>query len=925
MTAQYSVLGPVRVHRDGAPANPGAPQQRALLAMLLLRAREPVPMYEIAEVLWPAAAPPSAANIVHRYVSLLRRVVDDGTLTRSASGYQLDAGPDSLDLHRFHRLVDQARAAEATDPDRAGELLAEAIRLRGGPVAADLPDTIRQAPVFVEAERRVAAALVRAAGLVTGRPQAGDLVPVLRDIAAAAPLDEAAHAALIRLLAAADQAAEATEVFTALQARLAEELGVDPSPEVVAAYRDLRPPRPAPPAGPGRPAVLPAQLPLDLATFAGRAEQVERLTSHLGDERPGSASTRVAVVIGMGGIGKTSLAVHCAHLIAGRFPDGQLYANLRGFDPSGTPVPADDVVRGFLAALGLPEADIPADFDERVTLYRSLTAGRRLLVLLDNVRNVEQARPLLPGGPGCAVIVTSRDPLVGLIVREAAMPVPLDPMSNGEAGALLEQRLGGRLAAEPDIARRVIASCGGLPLALAIFGARAITHSHFSLRQLLDELEASRDRLDSFGRIDGAHDVRAVFSWSYRLLGPEAAQLFRLLSLHPGQVFGAAATASLAGHDAQQAAGLLGELQRANLITETAPSQFRMHDLVAAYSARLLTDTDPAGVREAARTRLLDHYVQSALLAAMQINGMRSPGRVAPAPMLAGVTPQDFAGYRDAVRWFERERAALLKTIKSAAAAGRYPPVWQVAWAMENYLQRHHYWAEWEQTQKLAQQSAQRAGDLRAEARAQHSLGVAYSGRALNLPERARAHLHEAIRLSGECGDLETQADALVRLAGVEDPRNADRRRDYIERALELYKQKERTDTDALRSVATNMAHCYMKLGQYAEALPYALRGAQLLQRSGDRHGAAVSLSNIGEIRARLGDMTGARAADERAVAAFLAAGDQYVAANQLEEMGHRYASRAALQRALAIYETLGSNRAAPVRSAIAALSGQPR
>ena len=920
MTAQYSVLGPVRVRHDGAPAHPCPPQQRALLALLLLRAGEPVPMHDIARVLWPSAAPPSAANIVHRYVSLLRRVVDDGTLTRSASGYQLDARPGSLDLHRFHRLVDQARAAEATDPDRAGELLTEAIRLRGGPVAADLPETIRHAPVFVEAERRVAAALVRAAGVVTGRPRAADLLPVLRDIAAAAPLDEAAHAALIRLLAAAGRAAEATEVFTALRARLAEELGVDPSPEVVAAHRDLRPPRPAPPAGPGRPAVLPAQLPLDLATFASRTDQVERLTGHLLGERRGTDGTRVAVVVGMGGIGKTSLAVHCAHLVAGHFPDGQLYANLRGFDPSGTPVPADDVVRGFLTALGVPEADIPANFEGRLRLYRSVSAGRRLLVLLDNVRDVEQARPLLPGGPDCAVIVTSRDPLVGLIVREAAVPVPLDPMSNSEAGALLERRLGGRLAAEPDIARRVIAACGGLPLALAIFGARAVAHSHFSLRQLLAELEASRDRLDAFGRFDGAHDVRAVFSWSYRLLGPDAARLFRLLSLHPGQVFGAAATASLAGRDVAYAAGLLAELQRANLITETAPSLFRMHDLVAAYSARLLADTDPDGVGEAARARLLDHYVQSALLAAARINGVRSPGRVAPAPMLAGVAPQEFASYRDAVRWFERERTALLKTIESAAAAGRYPPVWQVAWAMENYLQRHHYWAEWEQTQKLAQQAARQAGDVRAEARAQHSLGMVYSGRALNLPERARAHLHEAIRLSGECGDVEVQAQSLLRLSGVEDPREADRRR-HIERALELYKQLASAGTGAIPFITTNIAHGYMELGRYAEALPYALRGAELLQRSGDPHGTAVALSNVGEIRARLGDLTGARAADERAVAAFLDAGDEYVAATQLEDMGHRYASRAALERALAIYETLGSNRAARVRGAIAAQS----
>ena len=921
---RFAVLGSMRAWTGEKEIDLGAPQQRALLALLLVRAGDPVPMHEIVDVLWPGSAPATSANIVHRYVSRLRRMLESGVLTRSAAGYRLDAGAGTLDLLAFHDLAAAASAAKATDPPRAAALLTEAVLLRRGPVAADLPGAVRAAPVFAEADRRINAALLDAAALATGRDQAQVILPALREVAAAAPFDEAVQAALVRLLATTGRAAEALGHFHAVRVRLADELGVDPSPELAAAYREVL--RAGSGAQEPAAAVRPAQLPLDLASFSGRDEHVERLTGYLRGRDGARRATRVGVVVGMGGVGKTCLAVHCAHLVADRFPDGQLYVNMRGFDPSATALSPWEAVRGFLIALGVACSALPADFEAQVALFRSLTAERRMLVVLDNVRDAAQARPLLPGGARCAAIVTSRDPLSGLIIQEAALPVPLDPMSSCEAMGMLANRLEGRLAREPGAAPRIIAACGGLPLALSIFSARAAGQPHFTLHEMLAELEASRSRLDLFGHTDGAHDIRAVFSWSYRLLSGAAAHLFRLLGLHPGQFLGVTAAASLAGQPPEPTTRHLAELRRAGLIIEVTPSLFRLHDLVRAYSGELRETAEPAGVRHRAGVRLLNHYVHSALLAAARLNTLRSPGTVTPSPVLAGVTPQSHADHREAVEWFGRERQALLKLMESAASDQLDPPVWQLAWAMENYLQRRHFWAEWKHTQSLALAAASRAGDIPAQARAEHSLGIVYSERALDVPERARAHLRQAIRLFGASGDIVDQAHCLLRLAGVREAGHlAEDRKDHIEQALELYRQAERRD--GVDAFPDYIAHGYLNLQRYAEALPYAERGVRLMRQSGELHREAVALTNLAEVRAGLGDRFGTLAADELSVVLFLEVGDLFMAAKQLEEMGLRYAAerrrlaaRTALERALGIYRALGLERAAAVRSAIAAL-----
>jgi tetratricopeptide (TPR) repeat protein len=879
---RFSVLGPVRAWRGADEVDLGTPQQRVLLS-------------------------------------------------RSGAGYRLDLDSGALDLLRFGDLVAEVRGVRATDPDRAAALMTEAVLLWRGPVVADPSGTRRGGQVFAEVNRRLAQAVLDAAELATGRDRAGRVLPALRAAVAAAPFDEAMHAALMRVLAATGRAGEALEVFQDLRARLADELGVYPGTEVTAAHQEILHARSDPPTVPATDRsvpVRPAQLPLDLPTFSGREENRERLAGCLLGEGSDRAVTRVAIVLGMGGVGKTSLAVHCAHRVAGRFPDGQLYVNLRGFDPSGTPLSPNDAVRGFLTALGVPDSAMPDTFDARVALYRSMTAERAIILVLDNARDAHQARPLLPGGPRCAVIVTSRDPLIDLIVREGAFPVPLEPMSDGEAETLLTRRLGKRVAADPGAAQRVIASGGGLPLALSIFSARAVAHAHFTLSQLAAELDASRDRLDAFGRIDGAHNLRAVFSWSYRLLGSGAAHLFRLLSLHPGPAVGTAAVASLIGDDPRRTAQLLAELRRANLVTEATPSQFRMHDLVRAYSRELLRTAETEETMRTASTRLLDHYVHTAIGAATRLNALRSADTVAPTPPRPGAVVQQHTGCRDAIAWFERERAALLATIEAAMVAGLDPAVWQLAWAMENYLQRRHFWAEWGRTQTYALDAGRRAGDVPAQARARYSLGNLYSARALDLPATALTHVREAVRLFTACGDDVRLAHSYILLARVS---GSDHDwRGYLAKALELYERVERCG--GVSTIPDYVTHIYLQLGEFTTALPYALRSVALLRDAGDRHREATAFTNLAEIHARLGNWVCALAASEQAVRLYVEEGDHFMAATHLEELGRisaaagrRLPAVTQLRRARAVYRRLGlPGHAESARSAIDDLLPRP-
>jgi hypothetical protein len=436
-----------------------------------------------------------------------------------------------------------------------------------------------------------------------------------------------------------------------------------------------------PPKG-GAPRQLPAQLPAAVADFMGRAAELAEL------EAAASTSHRAAVVIsaigGMAGVGKTALAVQFAHRIASRFPDGQLYVDLRGFDPSGQPLEPGAAVRGFLNALHVPKERIPADLDAQAGLYRSLLAERRMLILADNARDAAQVRPLLPGTPGCLVLVTSRRRLTGLAATDGAHLIDLDVLTEGEARDLLTARLGAdRVAAEPAAIAEIIAGCGRLPLALAIVAARAAANPAFALRALAAELaEHQLDALAADG--DPTTNVRTVFAWSYRALRPGTARLFRLLSLHPGPDISARAAASLAGLPPVRARSLLADLSDAHLTCEPVHGRHSLHDLLRSYAAELASQLDTEAQRRAATHRMLDHYLHTSKAGAELQGPVRDP--ITLAPPQPGVTPETMADAGQALAWFTTEHAVLLAAIERAAIDGFDACTWQLAWSIWTYL-----------------------------------------------------------------------------------------------------------------------------------------------------------------------------------------------------------------------------------------------
>ncbi|WP_238434247.1 helix-turn-helix domain-containing protein [Micromonospora tarensis] len=505
---------------------------------------------------------------------------------------------------------------------------------------------------------------------------------------------------------------------------------------------------------------VPRQLPPALPGFVGRAAQLAQLDSEsagigVAGEVDGVAPVAVLTLSGTAGVGKTTLAVHWAHRIADRFPDGQLYVDLRGFDSTGTVVTAVEAVRGFLEALEVPPERIPTHLPAQVGLYRSLLASRRVLVLLDNARDVEQVRPLLVGSPSCLVLVTSRNRLVGLIATEGARPINVDLLSTAEAWQLLARRLGAdRLAAEPQAVDEIIERCAHLPLALAVLAARGAANPAFPLTALAAELRAAPRPLDSFDGGDAGSDVQAVFSWSYQSLTPAAARLFRLLGCHPGPDIGFAAAASLAGLPRAQVPRLLAELALAHLVTEPAAGRFGAHDLLRAYAAEQAERLEPAEARRAAIRRGLDHYLHTAHAAALLLQPGRDPVILpAAAP---GVLPEEITDHGQALAWFTVEYPVLLAAVAHARRTGFDGRAWQLAWTLVDFLQRRGRWPDLAVAQRAALAGAQRVGDRLGQANAHRDLARVLSR--LGRVNEAARNYRQALMIFEALGDHTGQA-----------------------------------------------------------------------------------------------------------------------------------------------------------------------
>ena len=670
---------------------------------------------------------------------------------------------------------------------------------------------------------------------------------------------------------------------------------------------------------------VPRQLPACTAQFVGRSAELAALTSLLDRAVAGLAGGGGAVVIsavgGMAGIGKTTLALHWAHQVADRFPGGQLYVNLRGFDPADAPVAPGEAVRGFLDGLGVDPARIPVDPQAQASLYRSVLAGRRVLVVLDNARDAGQVRPLLPGTATCLVVVTSRSQLPGLVAAEGARPLPLGLLPAAEARELLARHLGpDRAAAEPQAVAELIGLCAGLPLALSTVAARAAVQPGFPLAALAAELRDARGRLDALEAGDPATSMRAVLSWSCCHLDPAAAAMFRLLGTHPGPDISAAAAASLAGLAPRHAREALATLTRAHLLTDHLPGRFGMHDLVRAYAAEQASVVDSDTARREALCRVLDHYLHTGLAADRLLQPAREPPPLTRPPR-PGARVDDFAGYEQALAWFEAERPVLLAAIAEAAAAGLVTHAWQICWAVENFAVIRGHWHDYARAQRTALAAAEQAGDVTGQAYAHRGLGRALLARGDDPHDEARAHALRALDLFSQLKDTTGQARAHQELGRILDAQGRHREALFsAQQCLDLFREVGHAagQGEVLNSIGWTLAH----LGEPQQTVGYCEQAISLLQAHGDRYYQARAWDSLGFAHHLLSYHAEAIACYQRSLDLFRQLRDTDMEADTLLNFGDAHqaagdqgAARRAWLQALALIEDLDRPDAAQVRA----------
>ncbi|MEU5790613.1 BTAD domain-containing putative transcriptional regulator [Micromonospora purpureochromogenes] len=887
----FAVLGPVRAWRGQSEIDLGTRQQRLILALLLARAGGAVSVAELVDLLWESDPPPSAVNVVHRHVGMLRRRFEPGLPTRAAGSvlirdgaeYRLRIDGESLDLLRFRRLVAQA-ADSSGEP--AVELYREALALWRDRCASGLRTGGRAHPEFVavDGERFAAVRAATDAALRAGCVHA--VLPAIRLAAEYEPLDEALQARLLLALAADGRRAEALAAYADIEHRLADELGIQPGGDLRAARDSLLDhDAPADGSGPRRGvrraelelspptrAEPPAQLPADHPHFAGRRDVLAAAEELLAGDR----RTTALVIDGMPGVGKTTLAVHLAHRLAARYPDGQLHADLRGFDSSDSVMTPAEALRGFLWSLGVAPAAIPAELHAQAGLYRSILAERRMLILLDNCRDWDQIRHLLPGTGGSLVIATSRRRITGVAGQAGAHPLYLDLLTHAEARELLTHRLGDAAAADPTAVDEIIARCGRLPLALALVATRSVGRPGLGLPAVAGELAEADGRLAGFG--DTHADLEAIFSWSYRALTPEAARLFRLLPLHPAGDLSAEAAAALGGLSLRCARGLLAELG-SQLLVQPGNGRWRMHDLLRAYAVELGEEYDDAAERDAAIERVYDYYQLSAYAAHLPLQPQVPLPE--PEPSEHGVTGRGFTGRADAMAWFAAEQRVLTTIVARARERGRPRTAWQIALALQNFFQDTAQFRQWAATMSTG--LAATGDDLAAQALLHRSLaGACYFLAEL---DRGLSHLQHARALFERLGRRNEQGHAENNIAEIRlDQRRYHEAIRHAEAARALFRAEDnvRGSTNALLVIARAQGW----LGRHAEALGMFVEARRQFEALGDLHGMGTTQAWLAHTYSMIDDVPHAMATWQQAIDTFRAARAAHHTAEVLVSIG---------------------------------------
>ncbi|WP_326794483.1 tetratricopeptide repeat protein [Streptomyces sp. NBC_01808] len=944
---ELRLLGPVELRgADGRQYALGPPQQRCVLAVLAMSAGRPVMVEMLIRNVWRDEPTDAARDVLYTYVSRLRRVLrhaagedpDAPALRRGNGGYVLDIAPEKVDLQRARALAGRGRSERSGDPERALELLGEATALwRGTPLAGVRGQWAEQVRAGLERERVTLLTERYDLELELGRH--AESVAGLSAEVVENPLVEPLAAQLMLALYRSGRQSDALQVYARTRRSLVEEIGEEPGPELRGLHEQIlrqsprlnRGPDPqVPPAGlpagglhPPRPSddlwtVPPAQLPPDVAGFNGREEylsRLERLSPTAGEDSPDAT---ICAVVGTAGVGKTALAVHWAHRAAEHFPDGQLYVNLRGFAAADSPTDPAEALRGFLQALRIPDSQIPEGTDARTGLFRSLLTGRRMLVVLDNARDAGQVLPLLPGAPGCATLITSRRRLPDLMAATGADQIALEPFSTEEARQLLVRRLADeQLEGRPGAVADIVNGCVRLPLALALAAA------HLAARPGLT-LTALADRTPDSGGCELMADMRAVFSWSYRILSPATARLFRLLGLHPGPEFGTGAAAALAGIELPQARGLLRELTWASMLDERAPGRFALHDLLRDYAAELAREEDEEEQRRAAVQRVLDYYLHSAHAACRTLWAHRDRlTDLGPAP--SGSTPEVFAEAGPAFAWFATERRTLTDAVRLAASAGLDGHVVRLGRRLGNYLDRDGRWIEQDRLLHTVLPTARRtAGDPAGDSELAAVLcDQARSGFRLGSHDQAREHLDSAYELFRAHDDLAGQAEVHHYIANLhevqDDPLSALR---HARTSLALHRAA--GDRRGQGRELNIIGWIHGLLGKPELSLTRSRQALAIQESVGDLYFMGITWDTLGRAHHRLGDPHEAITCFRRALellespdaADLLNAAKAHTALGDAQaDIGDNAAARASWTRALRILEDLRHPAAAEPRS----------
>jgi DNA-binding SARP family transcriptional activator/tetratricopeptide (TPR) repeat protein len=882
----FGVLGPLEVRRGTDLVHLPAGKLRVLLASLLLQANRVVTMDRLVDHLWGDDPPDRARNVIQVYVMRLRHALGDAAVIRTTpDGYRIDLDPDSLDLHRFQELMERGRKTD--DDATSADLLRQALSLWRGPALADVRSpSLHHTEVPQLIEYRLQTQRWRIdADLRLGRHH--QLIPELTSLTREFPLREQFWGQLILALYRSDRLAEALCAYQDLRQTLADELGTDPSQPLQRLHQrvlgndptldlDDRASAGSALAGkPGKPPARPFQLPADASSFTGRTAELAALDALVGkdsDTAPDRPPTVVvSAIAGAPGVGKTALAVRWAHRVADRFPDGQLYVNLRGHATSPPLRPIDALAR-FLRALGVAADQTPVEEDEAAALYRSTLAGTRTLVVLDNAVDADQVRPLLPASPTCLTVVTSRDRLTGLVALDGAHRVTLGVLPEADAVDLLcrligADRVGAEPSAEPDAVTELARQCGYLPLALRIAAANLADRPYESIAGYTAGLAEGRLAALAVDG-DGQAAVRAAFDLSYAALPEPAQRMFRLLGLVPGPDIAIPAAAALAGTPVAEARALLDRLAGAHLLEQHSPGRYACHDLLRLYAVeRVEAESSEAESSEpdraAAAGRLYAHYLAGADAATRMLypQMLRLPAEESTHETTQETVRHD--GPDQASAWLDAERANLVAIVRHTAEHGPRPVAWRLSDALRVYFYLRMYPIDWLAVATAGLAAATADDDPRAQAAAHHSLAL-LCGRQSRFDQAVR-HYDLAIDLARAAGWLDGEATAHNNLgivyANTGRPRQA---ADHYARTLVIKRRADHTGGEA--AALGNLGATFADLGRLPEAVEHSNQALALYRKIGNRIGEAHVHTGLGAIEHALGHLDQAADTLEQAI-----------------------------------------------------------